>query len=351
MTVKDRFLLSIFCLTIFFALIYNIRSILTPFVVSVILAYFLNPPVDYLHKKHNVCRSISTLLIITLFITFNILLFSYITPIIYTQFIDFINTIPSYIKVLYYDIYPEIIAKLERSGIDVDQKIHDLFSEGNAFSAFDISKNILNGAITSSFSLINMLSLIFISPILVFYFLKDWDVIVNNISDHLPKKSASTIKQVIFDIDRTLSKYIRGQANVCLLLGIFYAVALNYSGLNFGFLIGFLTGIFSFIPYFGVLIGIAIGLVVALFQWGLDLTNLSTIVIIFAVGQFIEGNFVAPKLIGDKIGIHPAWIIFGLFFFGVIFGFFGILIAVPLTAICSVLIKFFAAKYREKYTK
>ncbi len=349
MQTRDKLVISFILSAFFFIVIYSIKSILTPFVASLILAYFLNPPVDYLHKKHNVCRSLSTLLILTLFITFNILLYSYIVPIIYAQLVAFINTMPSYIKIIYYDIYPDIISRLKDSGVEVNGSFNEFFHEKNITSAFDLSKNVFGKALLSSASLINIISLVFISPILVFYFLKDWDLIVNNVSRHLPKKSAKTIKKVVIDIDKTLSQYIRGQLNVCLILGLLYAIMLNYSGLNFGFLIGFLTGIFSFIPYIGMLIGVVIGIIVALFQWGLDVPNILTILGIFAFGQFVEGNFIAPKLIGDKIGTHPAWIIFGLFFFGFIFGLFGVLIAVPLTAICSVLIKFFAARYRKKY--
>ncbi len=340
MKTRDKILISSIIIIISFIIINAVKSILTPFIASFILAYFLNPPVDYLHKKYAIRRTLSTLLILTLFLSSTILLCSYILPIIYEQFIEFINEFPSYIKGLYDNIYPQIIAKLNKSGIEVNNNLNKFIDENNIISVFDISRYIFNGALTSSISLINIISLIFISPILVFYFLKDWHVILKNISNIIPKKSVKTVKIIATDIDKTLSLYIRGQINVCLILGLFYAILLNFSGLNFGFLIGFLTGIFSFIPYAGVLIGVTIGIIVAIFQWGLDIANISIIIGIFIAGQILEGNFITPKLIGDKIGMHPAWIIFGLFFFGALFGFIGILIAVPLTAICSVLIKF-----------
>jgi predicted PurR-regulated permease PerM len=169
---------------------------------------------------------------------------------------------------------------------------------------------------------------------------------MNKISSWLPTDSKRTILEQVHQIDITLSAYIRGQTNVCLLLGIFYALALNLAGLDFGFTIGLLTGLLSFIPYVGVLFGFTIGVIIAFLQFD-SWVNISIIAAIFLVGQFIEGTFVTPKLVGDKVGLHPVWIIFSLMVGGTILGFVGILIAIPVASVLKVLIKFFFNKYLD----
>lgn len=351
MTFRDKILISLIFFIAISAALYTVRTIISPFIFSLILAYLLSPPVNYLNKYHKVSRSLSTLLILTIFLTATGLLCAYIIPITYNQLNNFINTLPAYMNIIQYDVYPKFANFIENSGFNYNKNYSELIYDQEVTSkVINFSKSFFNKALLSSFSLVNAFSLIILTPILVFYLIKDWEVMINTIKKHLPKKSAKTIKKIFKDIDHTLSQYIRGQLNICIMLGLFYAILLNFSGLNFGFLIGFLTGLFTFVPYVGMLVGVVIGIVVALFQWGFDPINISIIAAIFATGQFIEGNFITPKLIGDKIGIHPVWIIFGLFFFGITLGVIGVVIAVPLTAIIGVLVKHFAAQYKKKYT-
>jgi len=351
MTFRDKIFISLIILAAISLGIYTIRTIISPFIFSLILAYLLSPPVNYLSKNYNVSRTLSTLLILTIFLTATGLLCSYIFPTAYNQLQNLINTLPAYANIFQYDIYPKITNFIENTGLNYGENYSKIiYNQDITTKAINFSKEFFNKALLSSFSLINAFSLIILTPILVFYLIKDWEIMINTVKIHLPKKSAKTIKKIFKDIDNTLSQYIRGQLNICLMLGLFYAISLNLSGLNFGFLIGFLTGIFTFVPYIGMLVGVVIGIAVALFQWGFDPINISIIAAIFATGQFIEGNFITPKLIGDKIGIHPVWIIFGLFFFGITLGVIGVVIAVPLTAIIGVLVKHFAAQYKKKYT-
>ncbi|NDA64879.1 MAG: AI-2E family transporter, partial [Chitinophagia bacterium] len=184
-----------------------------------------------------------------------------------------------------------------------------------------------------------ILSLIFITPILIFYFLKDWNIIVNNFKSHLPKKFALLTEKILSDLDKSLSGFVRGQLLVCIVMAIFYSLILSIWGLNFGFAIGFITGILTFIPYVGAITGFFIAILVALFQYNFILSSIVPIIFIFALGQFIEANFLVPKLVGLRIGLHPVWIVFGLFVFGALFGLFGVFFATPLTAIFGVLIK------------
>ena len=176
-------------------------------------------------------------------------------------------------------------------------------------------------------------------PVLIFYLLKDWHLILDKIDSIIPEKYSNQVKNIFSSIDKSLSGFIRGQLNVCLILAIYYGVLLGFLGLNHGIFIGVLTGILAFVPYVGYGIGIVTALIIAIFQWGLSFYDVGLVLIVYLVGQVIESNFLVPNLIGKKVNLHPLWMIFGIFFFGSIFGILGILFSVPLTAISSVLIR------------
>ncbi len=351
MKTKDKIISIGLILGAFFWLLYLISPVLAPFIFSLVVAYFLNPLVNYLHQKYKLSRLTATSLILGLFIALASTIIAVLLPIIYSQLLALIDSLPTYFNSLANNFYPLISEHLNRFGFKLQTSFSNLIESQNFASRFvGLTKNILNNAVESSLSFINILSLIFITPILIFYLLKDWDILVAKINDYLPRSLSSSVKKIAKDMDATLSGYVRGQFNVCLILSIIYSTLLSFTGLNFGFLIGFLTGLFSFIPYVGMLSGVTTAFTVALFQWGLDFNGLIMVVAVFIVGQLIEANFLTPKLIGARIGLHPVWIIFGLFVFGVLFGFIGILFAVPLTAICGVVIKHLALEYKKRFT-
>jgi predicted PurR-regulated permease PerM len=343
---KDKVIFAIVIIAIFCWLLYLIKSVLTPFLASLAIAYFLNPLVNYLHNK-KLSRFTATSLILGLFLTIFTIICVTLLPIIGTQFAELLDTLPQYLQTIANDFYPKIAASLNRLGFNISADFSSVMHDQNVTSYFvNLSQNIF----ASSLSLINILSLIFITPILVFYLLKDWDLLIQTTNDYLPRKIVSSTKKIAAEIDKTLSGYVRGQLNVCLILSFFYSCTLSLTDLNFGFLIGLLTGFFAFIPYIGMLSGTIIALVVALFEWGFDTTHLTLITAIFIAGNILESNFLTPKLIGGKIGLHPVWLIFGLFTFGALFGFIGVLVAVPLTAICGTIIKHFALEYKKRFT-
>jgi predicted PurR-regulated permease PerM len=195
-------------------------------------------------------------------------------------------------------------------------------------------------------ALFQLISLVVITPLVSFYLLRDWDRIVERIDAYLPRGSAPAIHDQFGKIDRTLAGFIRGQATVCLILGAFYAVGLSLVGLEFGLLIGLGTGLISFIPYFGMMVGLAVGISVALAQFS-GLGSVALVAAVFAVGQVAEGNFLTPKLVGDRVGLHPVWVIFALLAGGTLFGFTGILLAVPAAAVIGVLVRFTLESYRD----
>ena len=351
MKTKDKIILLTISTLVFFWIIYLIKSVLTPFVCSLIIAYLLNPITTYLSAKTKISRLFATSLIIGLFFVILIAAGLFITPIIYSESVALIETLPQYLEVLSNDLYPEIVKFAAKFGVALQNDIFALADEWHLNDyLLTFSQDFVKNLFGSTMVVINILSLIFITPILVFYLLNDWDIFIAKTRSYLPKNSANQIEEIFTQIDQILSGYIHGQINVCLILGIIYAVFLSFVGLDFGFLIGFLTGVFSFIPYIGMLVGVTISIIVALFQWGFDGFHISLVAGVFLFGQFIEANFLTPKLIGKKIGLHPIWVIFGLFFFGTLFGFVGILIAVPMTAVCGVVIRFFAQRYKKRFT-
>ena len=351
MKLKDKLISIVVILVIFLWMIYLVKSVLAPFVCSFIIAYFLDPIVDFFCKKYKMSRALATSLILGLFLTILIALGAILLPILCTQFTALLTALPGYFQTILHDFYPKAVSTLDGIGIRIDKDLSNLLANEKVTSKFvDLSKNIVDNAINSSLTLINILSLIFITPILIFYLLKDWKIIIKKIDDYLPRQVAISTHKIALDIDKTLSGYVRGQFNVCVILGLIYSSMLSFTGLNFGFLIGLLTGLFSFIPFVGMLFGVTAAIIIALFQWGFDVTHISAVSLVFIFGQVVESNLLTPKLIGAKIGLHPVWLIFGLFVFGVLFGFFGILIAVPLTAICGVIIKHFALEYKKRFT-
>ena len=175
--------------------------------------------------------------------------------------------------------------------------------------------------------------------------LADWDRLVAKVDSWLPRDHAEAISAIFSDIDAAMAGFIRGQGTVCLLLGLFYALALTVAGLKFGLVIGLGAGLLSFIPYVGALVGGVVAIGVGLVQFWPDFASILIIIGIFAVGQFIEGNFLSPKLVGSSIGLHPVWLMFALFAFGYVFGFVGLLLAVPLAAAAGVLVRFALNQY------
>ncbi len=351
MKTKDQIIVVLIGIIAFGWLIYSIKSILPPFVLSFIIAYFLNPLVNFLNEKTRMNRVMATLLVMISFFAFVVVIFMTLIPLLYSQAVSLIEVLPSYYEVVMGEFYPKIVEMFSHFGIKMDESASGLIS-GYDFNEkfFAMAKDLVVNAAVSLATLVNVISLIFIMPILVFYLLKDWEKVIVDINAYLPKALVTTIRKIMADIDTVLSGYVRGQFNVCLILAIIYSVFLTIAGLNFGFTIGFLTGVLSFIPYVGMLTGVVMALLAALFQWGFDFFHISFVLLIFLFGQVIESNFLTPKIIGNRVGLSPVWIIFGLFVFGALFGFLGLLIAVPLTAVCGVIFKHFALLYKKKYT-
>lgn len=339
MKTKDKFLFLIFFLVVLALLIYKIRLFVTPFILSIAISYLLNPAVNFSTKKFKCPRVVAVSTIVGIFLILFIVFCAIIIPLLYSQAIVLVDSMPGYLEYFSSNFYPNIVAFFARLNIEMEHDFFDLIRNNEFFiEGGGVGKVITNVANSTTF-FINILSIIFIMPVLIFYLLKDWHLILDKIDSIIPEKYSHQVKNIFSSIDKSLSGFIRGQMNVCLILAIYYGVLLGFLGLNHGIFIGVLTGILAFVPYVGYGIGIVTALIIAIFQWGLSLYDVGLVLIVYLIGQVIESNFLVPNLIGKKVNLHPLWMIFGIFFFGSIFGILGILFSVPLTAISSVLIR------------
>ena len=326
--------------------IWVLRDILLPFVAGLALAYLLDPVADRIEKV-GVGRLGATLLILVLFILVFVLLLVIVIPVAANQMAAFLQSLPGIVSRLQRLAVEEGGPFIERLGgpdaiRDVERSIGDLVSQGTVYLAA-----LLRSLWAGGQAIISVFALLVVTPVVAFYLLVDWDHMIAKIDSWVPLHQRSTIRTLAHEIDSAIAGFIRGQAAVCLILGTFYAVGLSLVGLNFGVLIGLSAGFLSFIPYVGSLTGLILSVGVAIVQFWPDYVWIGATLAIFAAGQFVEGNILSPKLVGASVGLHPVWLMFALFAFGSLFGFVGLLLAVPLAAAVGVLLRFALEKYLQ----
>ena len=322
-----------------------LSDILLPFVAGVILAYLFDPLTDWL-ESHKLSRWLAAGLITLIAAVGVVSILLLLVPLLQSQFIDFANRLPNYIELLRGQTVAFLMLIQSQLSTDeittIKQNISGAAGPNTLVWIGQLMTKLWGGGV----ALLNILSLLVITPIVTFYMLRDWDNIVKTVDSWIPRSQHSIICEMAAEIDRVLSGFLRGQLSVCLLLGIFYAVGLSAVGHDFGLIIGFFTGLISFVPYFGMLVGFAVGLGVSLAQFT-DWQSIAMVIGVFAVGQFLEGSFFTPKLVGDRIGVHPVWIIFALLAGGTIGGFTGMLLAVPVAAIAGVISRILIQIYQK----
>lgn len=325
-------------------LLYVFSSILLPFVAGMALAYLLDPVADRLERL-GMSRGIATGVILFLFVLIAIVALIVIVPVLGSQLQGLIANMPAYLDAaqrwLSHEAGSRLFKALRISASDIRGSLGSLFSDGSSIVSSVLS-SVWNGGQT----LISLISLLVVTPVVAFYMLLDWDRMVSAVDDNLPRHHRETIRALAREMNVGVANFVRGQVSVSTLLGVFYAVSLSLAGLSFGLLIGLVAGLISFIPYLGSIVGGGLAIGVALYQFWPDWTWIGVIAGIFAVGQFIEGNILQPKLIGSSVGLHPVWLMFALFAFGTLFGFVGLLIAVPAASSVAVLVRFALRKYR-----
>jgi predicted PurR-regulated permease PerM len=331
-------------LAVFFLLFYFLSPILLPFIAGFVIAYFLDPAVSRL-ERWRLRRSFGAAAVLLLFALAVLLVLSLLVPLVELQAAELVRRVPALVGAARERMEQLMhLAEQQLAPADV-AKLRDIVGSGLADIA-SWSVRLVQSLLTSSVALANLLSLAFVTPIVAFFLLRDWPRIIALIDSWLPRHHLATIREQARLVDATLAGFVRGQLLVCLGTGIYYAVALTLIHLDFGLIIGVLAGILTFIPYVGFATGFVLAMSLALLQFG-TLSGLLWVFAVFAVGQVLEGNVLAPKLVGERVHLHPVWVIFALLAFGTVLGFAGVLIALPAAAVAGVLVRFALSRYLE----
>jgi predicted PurR-regulated permease PerM len=344
MTVQRQIGFWAIALVVTALLLFILRDILLPFVAGFAVAYLLDPMADRLERL-GIGRLAATLIILILFVLVFLVALVLILPFLAHQLGAFMERLPSYVARL-----QELAARqggplVERLGgsealAEIQNSIGNLVGQGAAWLGAFVGRLWAGGQ-----AILSVFALMVVTPVVAFYLLVDWDRMVATVDSWLPLSQRDTIRLIARDIDSAIAGFIRGQAMVCLILGGFYAVGLSLIGLNFGVLIGLTAGMLSFIPFVGSITGLILSVGVAIVQFWPDWTWIAATLGVFAFGQFVEGNILSPKLVGASVGLHPVWLMFALLAFSSLFGFVGLLLAVPLAAAVGVIARYALARY------
>lgn len=348
MALSSRFFIWAGITLLFFAFIFAVKAVLLPFIIGMLVAYFLDPAADRL-ETFGLSRGISTGIITISFFSFFIALLVVLIPFIAEQAGQFAAKLPTYIAQLEAAAQPYINEWRGFLPGEIQNIANGEPKEaigGYASKALAGGGSVVDKLFKSGFAMLNLISLLVITPVVSFYLLKDWDNLTQRIDTLLPRAHADIIRKQFSRIDRTLAGFVRGQVNVCFLMALYNAIALSIIGLNFAILIGVISGMLILIPYIGTVLTALIAVGMAYVQFD-TMEPVLVVAGIFVVGQMLEGYFLTPKLVGERVGLHPVWIIFGMLAGASLFGFVGIFIAVPVSAVIGVLIRFAVEQYVE----
>jgi len=345
MTYERKALAWLFLFALFIGFVWLFSDILLPFVVGLIIAYFLDPVADRICRA-GFSRAFATTVIMVGLVIVILFLVLFMVPLIANETRQLVEGIPEQLQSLRTalediartwlgDRFPTFQMELER-----------MVAEWSG-SWTKYASGFLKSVWSGSLAIVNFLSLILITPVVAFYLLLDWDQMIARIDSWLPRDNAPTIRRLAGEMNQVISGFLRGQGTVALLLGVFYALALTLLGLQYGLLIGLVAGLLSFVPFIGSIVGLILSVAAAISQFWPEWVPVVIVIVIFFSGQAIEGNFLQPKIVGDRIRLHPVWIIFALFAFSYLFGVVGVLIAVPVAAIVGVLARFAINEYRQ----
>lgn len=318
------------------ALVRVLGDVLTPFIVGMAIAYLLNPLVTWL--SHHMPRSIACMIVLVVFILVVLGIILGLSPMIGRQLTEVAHNLPQYTERLYNWFNEFMDTAMGRLGPDNAQKVRD--AAGNQVGAvLGGLQQLLKRVVSGGLAVIDIITFLVITPVVAFYCMRDWSEITAKIDNLFPRHNAQNLRNIMSEFNTRLAGFVRGQLLVCLCLGAFYAVILTAIGLNFGLAIGLLAGFLTFIPYVGSIVGFISSVGVALVQYP-DYKMPLVVAGIFFIGQFIEGNILTPKMVGDRIGLHPVWVIFALMAGGKLFGFTGMLLAVPVAAMIGVVVRY-----------
>ncbi len=329
------------------ALLYLLAPILLPFVSGALLAYLGDPIVDRL-EKFKISRTLSVVLVFFIALLIILPIFFFLVPLIESQVKLLIAKMPGYIDWIMINLEPTLKDTFGVSipALEIEQlkaTFGEQFSDAGGFF-----KSLVRTISHSGMVVAGWAANIFLIPVITFYLLRDWDNLIAYIHDLLPRSVEPTVSRLAKESDNVLGAFLRGQMLVMLALGTIYAIGLKLVGLEFALLIGMLAGLLSFIPYMGLVVGILVAGVAIMLQTH-DPMNLFWVAMVFIVAQVIEGTILTPLLVGDRIGLHPVAVIFAVLAGGQLFGFFGILLALPVFAVIAVIMRHFHKTYKDSH--
>ncbi|MBG0811529.1 AI-2E family transporter [Methylosinus sp. H3A] len=339
-----------------FALFYFLSAVLAPFLAGLALGYLLDPVADRLQTL-GFSRLGASLAILTVFVLLVTAIVLLVAPVLSRQLTEFIESLPGYLTTLQglltrvsreatgdfvKSVYEKLGLPIADASLDTQKYVNDLASEAARMGGAFLKSLVSGGA-----ALVNMASLVVITPVVAFYILLDWDDMVATLDQLTPPRHRDVVRAIARDIDKALAGFLRGQALVCLFLGLWYSIGLSLIGLNFGFLIGVSAGVLSFVPYVGSITAFVLSIIVATVQGWPDWRLPALAVAIVSTGLFLDGNVLSPRLVGSSIGVHPVWLMFALLAAGSLFGFTGLLLAAPVAAALGVILRFTVRRYRQ----
>lgn len=341
---EKHFLFWLLLFVVFAGVIWLFKASLTPFILGAAIAYLLEPIVERLHK-YKCPRWLSSAGILVVFFAFVFGAMAIALPFIHKEILRLIENFPDYMDRMWDASQP--LRKWAEAYIS-EEEIKSFRSslQDNSGQITAVGKNVLSVFVSSTQAFFNTLSIIFITPLVAFFMMKEWTAMTNWVDDLIPRKNYDMIKDLLKEINGKVSGFVRGQLSIAFILAVVYALALTIAGLNYGFLIGFAAGLLSVIPLLGSTLGLIVSLGVAWFQ-SYEITYTLIIAAIFVAGQIVEGNILTPKLLGKSVGLHPLWILFALIIGGGLFGIVGMLLAVPVAATIGVLLAFGIRAYKK----
>ncbi len=320
-------------------------QVLLPFVMGAVLAYFLNPVADALERM-GLGRALATVVILGLASVAVFATMFFLVPLAVGQLTQLAQTLPGdleraqlaleqWAEQRFGDQFPGLKAGIKQA---IDEVMR---SSSGMIASF--AQNIVSHGLAA----FNLISLLLVTPIVAFYLLKDWHTVLARIDSWLPRDHAQTVRTIAAGIDQAVSAFVRGQGTICIILGVFYAIGLSFIGLKYGLVIGLATGIMAFVPIVGWLLGLITALLVAISQAWPDLSLAIKVGVVYGIGMGFDSAVLSPMIVGQRVGLHPVWLIFALIVFSTLFGMVGTLVAVPVTAALAVVVRFARDRYLE----
>ena len=324
-------------------LLYVLRPVLLPFLLGFVLAYLGDPLVDKLDKIFKK-RTLSVLVVFTSLFAMLFIAFLLLIPALGSQLESLMLNIPRVVDWIQTSLGPKVAKITNQEFNYVDIEILRTTVINNWAEIVSYVRKVFVQVAGSGFFILGWAAYMFLVPVVTFYLLRDWDILIGRVDELIPRSIQPTVIDLVKEIDGVLSEFLRGQLAVMLFLAIFYAVGLWLVGIELAFIVGLVAGLLSFIPYLGVIIGLALSLVALVIQLG-DLSLLAGIGVVFLLGQLLEGTLLSPILVGERVGLHPVMVILSVMAGGQLFGFFGVLAAVPVGAILVVLLRYWRLEY------